>query len=62
MLLKIVIAVVFVIWCILGAVAIINEIRADPADPPFTIMEKRENIDAEARKRIEQMIEDMKKD
>ena len=60
MLLKIVIVVMIVLWCIWGAVmAIINAIRADP---PFTIMEKWEKIDAEARKRIEEMIDNMDKD
>ena len=59
MLVKIVIVVVIVLCCILGAVlAITNEIRADP---PFTIIEKREKIDAEARKRIEEMIDNMDK-
>ncbi|MBD5631766.1 MAG: hypothetical protein HDP34_00850 [Clostridia bacterium] len=59
MLLKIVVVVVVVLWCILGAVmAITNAIRADP---PFTIIEKREKIDAEARKRIQEMIDNMDK-
>lgn len=60
MLLKIVIAVVIVLWCILGVVMeIINAIRADP---PSTIIEKQENIDVEERKRIEEMIDNIDKD
>ncbi len=47
MLLKIAIAVVIVLCCILGVVmAIINAVHADP---PSTIIEKQENIDMEER-------------
>lgn len=59
---KIFVVVLTVLCCIAGAVvAIINMIRTKQ-DPPFTIVEKRETIEAESKKRIEQMIEDMKKD
>lgn len=58
MLLNTVVVVLVASMCILGAaMAVINEIRADP---PFTIMEKWEKIDAEASQRIEKMIKDMK--
>ncbi len=60
MLVKIVVVAVILLWCIAGAVmAIRNAIRADP---PFTIVEKREKIDAETRKKLEKMIDDMKED
>ncbi len=60
MLLKIAIAVVIVLCCILGVVmAIINAVHADP---PSTIIEKQENIDMEERKRIEEIIDNMDKD
>lgn len=45
---------------ILGTVAVIvNKIRADP---PFTIMERGEEIDEEAKERIKKMVEEMKED
>lgn len=58
MLVKVVVVVVVLLCCITGAVmAIKNAIRADP---PFTIVEKREKIDAETKERLEKMIDDMK--
>lgn len=59
MLLKILIAFAVALWVIWSAVRAIKTIRAEP---PFTIIEKREKIDAEARKRIEEMIDNMDKD
>ena len=52
--------IVGMLICIIGIVAvIINKIRADP---PFTIMEKQEEVDEEAKERITEMIKEMKKD
>lgn len=49
-----------IFFCVLGVfLAIINGIRADP---PFTIMEKKEKLDDEAKERIKTMIDNMKED
>ena len=46
--------IVGMLICIIGVVAvIINKIRADP---PFTIMEKQEEVDEEAKEIITEMI------
>lgn len=60
MLVKVAVVITVLLWCIMGVVmAIKNAIRSDP---PFTIVEKREKIDAETRKKLEKMIDDMKED
>ncbi len=52
--------IVGMLMCIIGVAAvIINMIRADP---PFTIMEKQEEVDEETKERITEMKEEMKKD
>ncbi len=52
--------IVGILLLILGAgLAIINGIRADP---PFTIMEKKEKLDEKAEERIKTMLDNMKED
>lgn len=58
---KLVLAIVAGICGMASALINMIRIRADP-DPPFAIVEKKETIDPEAKKRIQKMLEDMDKD
>lgn len=59
---------IFSIFIIIGSFAIgiwmiveyVKYISKD--DPPFTIVEKKEKLDEEAREKIQNMLDEMKKD